>query len=598
MNRRSFLKSSGASSLLGLSPHGLFASPAIHRLRPSDPRWPSKEAWKRLNDDVGGNLIPVDFPIKACLTSPQGADCKALFANLKNPYYIGDNPGVTQTLGWVDAWTTQPSVYAVAARNANDISAAVKFARNHNLRLVIKGGGHSYQGTSNAPDSLLIWTRHMDDVTIESDFVPQGCRATETPQRVVTVGAGATWLQAYDAVSTKAGAYVQGGGCTTVGVAGLIQSGGFGSFSKHYGMAAAGLLEAEVVTAGGEVRIANACTNPDLFWALKGGGGGTFGVVSRLTLRVRDLPEFAGGANFTVKASSDEDYRRLIRHFVGFYREALFNDRWGEQAHFSSNNKLQISMVYLGLDTAQSQKVWQPFFEWLAQSSAYTIEPKPSIGSMPFRHWWDVDWRKEHHHDVFKADPRPGARSNNVWWNGDAGQVGWVVWGFESLWMPASLLEDNSQEELANALFAASRFSTVELHFNKGLAGAPAEAIEAAKNTAMNPVVCDAFALAIIADGQWPAYPGIPGHEPNVAKGRQTAGNVHHAMNELRAIAPAGGAYVSESNFFESGFQHSYWGTNYARLSEIKKKYDPHGLFIVHNGVGSEEWTADGFTRR
>jgi len=194
--------------------------------------------------------------------------------------------------------------------------------------------------------------------------------------------------------------------CTTVGVAGLIQSGGFGSFSKHYGVAAAGLLEAEVVTADGKVRIANACTNPDLFWALKGGGGGTFGVVSKLTLRVRDLPELAGGANFTVKASSDDAYRRLIRHFVVFYRDALFNDHWGEQAHFSPDNKLEISMVYLGLDTEESRKVWQPFLNWLAQSStAYTIESEPEIGSMPFRHWWDVDWSKGHHRDVFKATP-------------------------------------------------------------------------------------------------------------------------------------------------------------------------------------------------
>ena len=64
-----------------------------------------------------------------------------------------------------------------------------------------------------------------------------------------------------------------------------MQSGGFGSFSKDYGMAAASLLEAEIVTADGEVRIANACTNPDLFWGLKGGGGGSLGVVTRLTLR-------------------------------------------------------------------------------------------------------------------------------------------------------------------------------------------------------------------------------------------------------------------------------------------------------------------------
>jgi len=200
--------------------------------------------------------------------------------------------------------------------------------------------------------------------------------------RQQSAGSGTIWLQAYDAVTTKTGVYVQGGGCTTVGVAGLIQSGGFGSFSKHYGTAAAGLLEAEVVTADGKVRIANACTNSDLFWALKGGGGGTFGVVSKLTLRVRDLPELAGGANFTVKASSDGAYRRLIRHFVGFYRDALFNDHWGEQAHFSPDNELGISMVHLGLDTEQSRKVWQPFLDWLAQSStAYAIESDPEIGS-------------------------------------------------------------------------------------------------------------------------------------------------------------------------------------------------------------------------
>lgn len=597
MKRRTFLKGSLTASLLGSRRFEAFAGHTRHRVRPSDSEWPSPQAWKRLSDSVDGNLIPVDFPIKACLPSG-GAECSALFANLRNPYYIGDTPGLTQTLGWVDAWVTKPSVYAVAARNANDIAAAVRFAREHNLRLVVRGGGHSYQGTSNSADSLLIWTRHMHGVTIVNDFVPQGCKSVYAPQRAVTIDAGAMWIQAYDAVTTKAGAYVQGGGCTTVGVAGLIQSGGFGSFSKHYGTAASALLEAEVVTADGQVRIANPCTNPDLFWALKGGGGGTFAVISKVTLRVRDLPEFAGGASFTVKADSDESYRRLIRYFVGFYRDALFNDHWGEQAHFSPNNRLEISMVHLGLTTAESLKVWQPFFDWLAQSStSYSVEPGRVIGSMPFRHWWDVDWRRENHHHVFMTDPRAGADATNVWWNGDGGQVGWVIWGFESLWIPASQLAYDSQEKLADALFRASRISRFELHFNKGLAGAPAEAIAAAKNTAMNPSVCDAFALAIVANGQGPAYPGIPNHEPNAALGRKAAEVVHRAANELRTVAGIGGAYVSESNYFESDFQHAYWGTNYTRLAAIKKKYDPDGLFFVHNGVGSELWSPDGFKR-
>ena len=112
----------------------------------------------------------------------------------------------------------------------------------------------------------------------------------------------------------------------------------------------------------------------------------------------------------------------------------------------------------------------------------------------------------------------------------------------------------------------------------------------------MNPAVCGAFALAIVADGQGPAYPGIPNHEPDVAKGRKAADTVHRCMNELRTVASNSGAYVSESNFFESDFEQSYWGTNHARLAQIKKKYDPDGLFFVHNGVGSEQWTPDGFT--
>jgi FAD/FMN-containing dehydrogenase len=160
--------------------------------------------------------------------------CAQVFKALKNPYYLGDEVGLTQSLGWVDAWTSRPSVYAVAART-DDVVAAVNFAREHNLRIVVKGGGHSYQGTSNAADSLLIWTRRMDGITVHDAFVGAGCAGTQAPQPAVTIEAGAIWGHVYDAVTTKGGRYVQGGGCLTVGVAGLIQSGGFGSFSKATG---------------------------------------------------------------------------------------------------------------------------------------------------------------------------------------------------------------------------------------------------------------------------------------------------------------------------------------------------------------------------
>ncbi len=113
----------------------------------------------------------------------------------------------------------------------------------------------------------------------------------------------------------------------------------------------------------------------------------------------------------------------------------------------------------------------------------------------------------------------------------------------------------------------------------------------------MNPAVLDAFALAIIASGEGHAYPGLRGHEPDLAAARKESAAVAKAMDELRKVAPNPGSYVSESNFFEPSWQQSFWGSNYPRLQAVKAKYDPDGLFFVHHGVGSEEWSTDGFAR-
>jgi FAD/FMN-containing dehydrogenase len=134
----------------------------------------------------------------------------------------------------------------------------------------------------------------------------------------------------------------------------------------------------------------------------------------------------------------------------------------------------------------------------------------------------------------------------------------------------------------------------VQLHFNKGLAGAPAEAIAAAHDTATNPAVLDAFALAIIAAAGPPPLPGQP-FDAGVA--HRHAGAVDEATAELRKIVPDPGSYVSESNYFNQTWQQAFWGSNYRKLRAVKAKYDPDGLFFVHHGVGSESWSTDGFTR-
>ncbi|MEJ8853084.1 FAD-dependent oxidoreductase [Variovorax robiniae] len=591
--RRRLLQAAGGALV---APLGVWAAPStFSRVRPGDAGWPSDASWQQLGQAVGGSLVKVQSPWPGCIDAPSGAACTQLLKAVKNPYFSGDDVALTQTLGWVDAWTSKPSVYAVAARNAGDVVAAVNFARENKLRLVVKGGGHSYQGTSNSADSLMVWTRRMNAIQMHDGFVPAGCSAA--PLRAVSVGAGAIWAHAYHAVTTQAGGFVQGGGCTTVGVAGLVQSGGFGSFSKRYGTAAGSLLEAEVVTADGEVRIANACMNPELFWGLKGGGGGSLGVVTRVTVRVHELPEDFGAANMSIKATSPQAYRRLIGLVVEHYAKRLMNPNWGEQIRVRPDNSLRVSMVFQGLNRGQAQMAWQPFIDAVASAPGeFWFESAPFIASLSAREFWSATTFKRMA-GVMAVDDRPGAPKTNVFWPGDQGQAGQFLHGYDSAWLPAALLRDDRREALCDALFAASRHSGIGLHTNKGLAGAPAEAIAAARDTATNPLMLDAFALAIMGAEEQPAYPGVAGHEPDVARGRVRAQAIARGIAELRKVAPNGGAYVSESNYFEPDFQRQYWGTNYPRLQAVKARYDPEGLFFVHNGVGSEGWSTDGFTR-
>jgi hypothetical protein len=511
MYRRTLLSGLTALPLLAvpaalLQAASRFTRSGLHRVRPADPAWPAAAQWQGLNEAVGGNLIKVPALFSACDAAPGGAACQDVGANITNPFYLGDQPAGTELSGWLDAWTPAPSVYAVKARNSADVVAAVNFARDHNLRLVVKGTGHSYQGTSNAADSLLVWTRAMNAVSLHDAFVPRGGEGKVPPVPAVSAGAGAMWIDLYDAVTSRAGRYVQGGGCTSVGVAGLVQSGGFGSFSKGFGSAACGLLEAEVVTADGKVLTVNAASNPDLFWALKGGGGGSFGVITRLTLRTHELPEFFGAVWGTIKAQSDPAFKKLLAQFFAFYSESLFNPHWGEQVRIGADNTLTLRMVCQGLNVQQIAALWQPFFSWVSEAPQdFTVQEALGSAAIGARHWWEIEGT----HRMIR-DRRAGAPAHHGYWDADQAQVGMFLHAYDSVWLPASLLEQEQHpQRLVNALFAASRHKQVGLHFNKGLAGAPDAAIVAALDTATNPGVIGAFALAIIADGEGPAYPGM-----------------------------------------------------------------------------------------
>ena len=183
---------------------------------------PSQTDWQSLANSLTGDLLEVQSPLEICRTDPGSTEAKAVLEDMKNPFFLEEQPGATHTTGWIGAFDAAVSPRAIAAENAEDVAAAVDFAREHDLKLVVKGTGHDYLGRSCAPDSLLVWTHRMRDITVHDDFVPAGGDGDGVP--AVTVSAGSRWLEAYDAVTNHDGRYVQGGGCTSVGACGGLHS--------------------------------------------------------------------------------------------------------------------------------------------------------------------------------------------------------------------------------------------------------------------------------------------------------------------------------------------------------------------------------------
>ncbi|SEK13282.1 FAD binding domain-containing protein [Paraburkholderia tropica] len=121
-----------------------------------DPAWPEAEQWQALSRAVGGSLLRPATIWQICAETPGAPDCLARLKEARNPIALGDDPGGTQISGWLDGWTPRASAYAVAARSTADVVSGIDFVRRHNLRLVVKGGGHSYLGAERIKSGLAL----------------------------------------------------------------------------------------------------------------------------------------------------------------------------------------------------------------------------------------------------------------------------------------------------------------------------------------------------------------------------------------------------------------------------------------------------------
>ena len=182
---------------------------------------------------------------------------------------------------WNGMINKHPALIA-RCKNSKDVSAAVKFARFHNLLTSIRGGGHNVAGNAVCDGGLMIDLSLMNTVSVDQN------------KMTAIVGPGCTLGNA-DQETQKYGMVIPSGIVTSTGVAGLTLGGGFGWSSRKWGLTCDHLISAEVVSAEGDIIKVSNEENPDLFWGLKGGGG-NFGIVTSFEFSLRELgPEITGG---------------------------------------------------------------------------------------------------------------------------------------------------------------------------------------------------------------------------------------------------------------------------------------------------------------
>ena len=260
---------------------------------------------------------------------------------------------------------------ALIARPAtpDEVARVVAFARDNDLLLAIRGGGHNGAGLGSVDDGVVIDLSLLKEIEVD----PQA--------RTVRVGGGCTWGEV-DAATNEHGLATPSGIISTTGVGGLTLGGGMGHLSRKHGLAIDNLLEADVVLASGERVRASADENPDLFWALRGGGG-NFGVVTSFLFRLHEVGTVIGGPTFwpaELGAEVLSAYREFLpaapRELNGFFAFTVVPPAppFPEAIHL--RNVCGVVWCYVG-DEAGAAKAMAPLLEKLPEPLLH------GVGAMP-----------------------------------------------------------------------------------------------------------------------------------------------------------------------------------------------------------------------
>jgi hypothetical protein len=255
--------------------------------------------------------------LAACLPS-KGGDlasdaCGTALNSTDNEFWLANQPNGYQHTGLFNTWNISSDIseFSVLAETEDDFKSTVKFAHDHNLRLVVKNTGHDWYGRSTAAGSLLLWTHLPKSIDWhDHGFIADGCDPSSSLP-AVTVGSGVQFKDLYYPAHAR-GKIIMGGTCDSVGVGGCWTAGCYGPFTKKFGNGAINIIQVRVVLANGTLVTANKCKNPDLFWSIRGGGGGNTGVITEFTARSHRTPKFMSAVRFSGSSGTAAEYKQLL----------------------------------------------------------------------------------------------------------------------------------------------------------------------------------------------------------------------------------------------------------------------------------------------
>ena len=429
------------------------------------------------------------------------------------------------------------SSYYVEVQKASDVQAAIRFSQQTGVKLSIKNSGHDYLTRSSRKGSLGLWTRKLQSLSYDPFFNPTNC-VNETFE-AITVGAGVNFDQVYTFAHENGVTYL-GGSSPSVGASGgWLQGGGHSVLSPVYGLGVDRVVQFKVVTPDGELRIANSCTNVELFWGLRGGGGGTFGVVLESTSRVeREMPLSVVSISFPATAANQLPFLSILLN----HTEAWANEGWGG---FESSSSLFRVTPLLNISAANASMT-VPATYAVSQNGTFALESLPN--------WFEF----------YTKYVKP------------AGDVGVGTANFQvTRLIPSSLFSDeggrtailNYLSHLLSLGIPPSILAvTPTLYkYTPGETSAPG-----AWRTSL-------WHLGALTSWTW---------NSTVEEREQTVSLLNDLTARSVALAPDSATYLNEASPWTVDWQKDFWAENYERLLNLKKRIDPSGLLSCWRCVG------------